>query len=40
MARLSLEDYLQKRDFTRTPEPTGTRAKPRKGKQYIGIFVV
>jgi bifunctional non-homologous end joining protein LigD len=40
MARLSLEDYLRKRDFTRTPEPTGTRAKPRKDKQYTGIFVV
>jgi bifunctional non-homologous end joining protein LigD len=40
MARLSLEDYLRKRDFTRTPEPAGKQAKPRKGKQYTGIFVV
>jgi bifunctional non-homologous end joining protein LigD len=40
MARLSLKEYLRKRDFTRTPEPAGTRAKPRKGKQYTGTFVV
>jgi bifunctional non-homologous end joining protein LigD len=40
MARLSLKEYLRKRDFKRTPEPAGRRAKSRKDKQNTGIFVV
>jgi hypothetical protein len=30
MTRLSLKEYLQKRDFMRTTEPTASRAKSRK----------
>jgi bifunctional non-homologous end joining protein LigD len=40
MARLTLKEYLQKRDFMRTTEPTASRAKSRKGKQKTSVFVV
>jgi bifunctional non-homologous end joining protein LigD len=40
MARPSLEEYHCKRDFSRTPEPAGKRAQPRKSTASTGLFVV